>query len=105
MIYIEHLMRLIAEYPDYPVLADDSVPKGLTYRMIGQISGKVYAYLKKNNIGKEDMVMLFLPRGVQHILGAIGVMRCGAAFVTVEDTYEPERVEYIKKDCNVQSQL
>ena len=100
MIYIEQLMRLIAEYPDYPVLADDSVPKGLTYKMIGQISGKVYAYLKKNNIGKEDMVMLFLPRGVQHILGAIGVMRSGAAFVTVEDTYEPERVEYIKKDCN-----
>lgn len=100
MTYIEKLMRVIDEYPNCQVLADDSVPKGLTYKMIGRISGKVYAYLKKNNIGKEDMVMLFLPRGVQHILGAIGVMRSGAAFVTVEDTYEPERVEYMKKDCN-----
>lgn len=99
MNYVEQLMRIIEEYPDCPVLADDSVPKGLTYKMIGRISGKVYAYLKQNNIGKEDMVMLFLPRGVQHILGAIGVMRAGAAFVTVEDTYEPERVEYMKKDC------
>ena len=100
MVYLEQLMRNIAEYPDCIVLADDSAPKGITYKTVGQISGKVYAYLKKNNIGREDMVMLFLPRGISHVLAAIGVMRCGAAFVTVEDTYEPERVEYMKKDCN-----
>ena len=95
-------LRIVAEnavrYKDEVVLADDAV-KGLTFNRFYTLSGKVYAYLKERNIGKEDFVLICLPRGVQPIIALVGILRAGAAFVIVEDTYAPERIEYIRKDC------
>ena len=65
-----------------------------------EISGKVYAYLKDKRIGKEDFVLINLPRGASTILAMLGVWKAGAAFVVTEDTMAPERIEYIRKDCS-----
>lgn len=43
--------------------------------------------------------MLCLPRGLQIPVAAIGVWKAGAAFVVCEDTYAPERIEFIRQDC------
>ena len=95
-------LKIVAEnainYKDEVILADDAV-KGLTYSRLYMLSGKVYAYLKERNIGKEDFVLICLPRGVQPIIALVGILRAGAAFVIVEDTYVPERIEFIRKDC------
>lgn len=100
MRYVEKILANIEQEPDRPVLADDTVPKGISYRAFGEVSGKVYAYLQEKGIGKEDVVVLFLPRGIQPVIAQFGVMRNGSVFLTVEDTYEPERVAFMKKDCN-----
>lgn len=84
---------------DKVFLADDSI-SGITYGQYYALAGRVYAYLKSRNIGKEDFVMICLPRGVQPVIAIGGVIRSGAAFVLVEDNYAPERIEFIKKDCN-----
>ena len=81
-------------------LYDENLPKGVSFEQLRIISGRVYAYLKARNIGKEDFVLIKLPRGVQPIIATIGVWRAGAAFVIVEDTLAPERIDYIYKDCN-----
>ena len=81
-------------------LYDETVPKGISYEQLRIISGRVYAYLKSHNIGKEDFVLIKLPRGVQPIIATIGVWRAGAALVIVEDTLAPERIAYIYNDCN-----
>lgn len=81
-------------------LYDENLPKGVSFDQLRIISGRVYAYLKARNIGKEDFVLIKLPRGVQPIIATIGVWRAGAAFVIVEDTLAPERIDYIYKDCN-----
>ena len=95
-IFMNHLQ----ESPNYPLLADDTLPKGMTVSQVWAVSGKVYAYLKQKGIGKEDFVMICLPRGITPILAEIGVWRAGAAFVLVEDTYAPERIEYIRSNCS-----
>ena len=83
----------------YVPLYDEMTPKGVSYEQLRDISGRVYAYLKARNIGKEDFVMIKLPRSVQPIIAMIGVWRAGAAFVLVEDTLAPERIDYMYKDC------
>ncbi len=87
-----------AEYKDKIILADDAI-KGVTYSQYYELTGRVYAYLKNAGIGKEDFVMICLPRGIHPIIALGGVLRAGAAFVIVEDNYAPERIEFIKKDC------
>ena len=100
--YIERIWELMndAEAKRNIPLYDETVPKGISYEQLRIISGRVYAYLKSHNIGKEDFVLIKLPRGVQPIIATIGVWRAGAALVIVEDTLAPERIAYIYNDCN-----
>ncbi len=63
------------------------------------MSGRVYAYLKAKGIGKEDFVLIDLPRGVLPVIVMIGVWKAGAAWALVEDTYAPERIAFIRNDC------
>lgn len=100
MDFIKNFIENAKNNPNRNILADDSIPKGLTFKQVDEISGKVYAYLSEKGIGKEDFVMLCLPRGVKPIVSMIGVWKNGSAFVLVEEDYAPERIEYIKSNCN-----
>ena len=100
--YMERIWELMndAKVKHKIPLYDENTPKGVSYDQLRILSGRVYAYLKARNIGKEDFVMIKLPRGVQPIIAMIGIWRAGAAMVIVEDTLAPERIAYIAKDCN-----
>ena len=91
--------RRLATRPDHAFLYDELTPKGVTCERGYEISGRVYAYLKGIGIGKEDFVLIKLPRGVQPVLAMFGIWRAGAAWALVEDTYAPDRIEFIRKDC------
>ncbi len=100
--YMERIWELMndGKMKHHVALYDEATPKGINYEQLRIISGRVYSYLKARNIGKEDFVMIKLPRGVQPVIAMIGVWRAGAAFVVAEENLGAERVDYIYKDCN-----
>ena len=102
---LETLQKYTAEYPNVPILFDDAHSKGITYTQFDEMTGKVYAWLKEQGIGKEDFVLINLPRGVFPIVAMVGVWKAGAAWALVEDTYAPERIAYIRKDCGCTAEL
>ena len=105
MYIIEQLAAFTASSPNSAILFDEAHNKGITYAQLDDISGRVYAYLKQNNIGKEDFVLINLPRGVMPIIAMIGIWKSGAAWALVEDTYAPERIDYIRKDCGCKVEI
>ena len=102
---IEMLEQYTKDSPNSTVLYDDAHSKGITYAQLDDMSGRVYAYLKKNGIGKEDFVLIDLPRGVLPVVAMIGVWKAGAAWALVEDTYAPDRIAYIREDCGCKFEL
>ena len=68
----EKLAEHLKENPDHAFLYDESTAKGLTYRQFDELSGKVRAFLLDNRIGKEDFVLINLPRGSQPLIAAMG---------------------------------
>lgn len=102
---IEKLKQYTSQKPDEPILFDDANSKGITYAQLDEMSGKVYAYLKQNGIGREDFVLLNLPRGTMPIIAMVGVWKAGAAWALVEDTYAPERINYIRENCGCKLEL
>ncbi len=102
---IKKLEGYVQQKPDEAILFDDTHGKGVTYAQLWDMSGRVYAYLKKNGIGKENFVLLNLPRGVMPVIAMVGVWRAGAAWALVEDTYAPERINYIRRDCGCKFEL
>lgn len=92
--------RLKKDKPHKVVLSEGPKETELTVLQLDDISARVYRYLKERNIGKEDMVNIFLPRGCDVIVCLFGVWKAGAAATILEDDYPAERVDFIRKDCN-----
>ena len=102
---ISLLRQYAQEKPNASILFDDAHLKGISYSQLDDMSGRIYAYLSQNGIGREDFVLIDLPRGVMPVIAMIGVWKAGAAWALVEDTYAPERIEYIKRDCGCKFEL
>ncbi len=102
---IELLDQYTKDTPNSTILYDETHTKGITYAQLDDMTGRVYSYLKKNGVGKEDFVLINLPRGIMPIVAMIGVWKAGAAWALVEDTYAPERIAYIRKDCGCKFEL
>lgn len=99
MLFMSKFSEICAQYPDLTIVYDENSPKGMTYAQLDELSGRVYAYLKRYGIGKEDFVFIRLPRSVQAVVAVLGVVKAGAALVIGEDTMPPERVGFIQRDC------
>ena len=95
----DRLLENFDVYAEHIVLSDELHPNGITYRELQKLSGRVYAWLKKNGIGREQRVMIHLPRGLEACVVCVGVWRAGAAFTITEEGYPRERVDQITKDC------
>ena len=102
---LEMLKQYTEENPNAAILFDEAHSKGITYAQLDELSGKVYAYLTSLGIGKEDFVLINLPRGIMPIIAMIGVWKSGAAWALVEDTYAPDRIAFIRKDCGCKAEL
>ena len=99
--YMERIWELMTDAKTMHAvpLYDEANPKGISYEQLRDLSGRVYAYLKARNIGKEDFVLVRLPRGVQPLITMIGVWRAGAALILAEENLASDRIDYIYKDC------
>ncbi len=102
---LERLQQYTAEDPGAVILYDEAHAKGISYAQLDDMSGRVYAYLKARDIGKEDFVLIDLPRGVLPVIAMIGVWKAGAAWALVEDTYAPDRIAFIREDCGCKLEL
>lgn len=102
---LQMLESYTQESPNASILFDEAHSKGITYSKLDDMSGRVYAYLSEKGVGKEDFVLINLPRGIMPIIAMIGVWKAGAAWALVEDTYAPERIDFIRRDCGCKEEL
>ena len=96
---LDAYQRRNEQQPEEKILYDREHPDGLTRAEADALSGRVYAWLKGNGVGREDFVLIALPRGVLPFIAMIGVWKAGAAFTAVEENTPAERVEFIRRDC------
>lgn len=86
--------------PDDIAIVDVSSGGRLSYGALYELSGRVYHYLLDHKIGKEDVVMILLPRGAMPFVALTGVWRAGAAFVMLETDYPEEKRNFIIQHAN-----
>ena len=96
--FMEAFQDSVRQYPQQPMFVDTRHPEGVTRAEADELSARVYAYLKQRGVGKEDMVMICLPRGAEIAVAAIGVWKAGAACTLTEDDLPAERLAFIRED-------
>ena len=96
--YIEQVIEILHIDPQKVILKDQT--ESVTRQQLDELSGKVFTYLCDKGIGREDFVMVCLPRGVKAYIAQFGIWKCGAAMVLLENTVPAERFKFIYADCS-----
>ena len=70
--FLERLQENMIRFPDKPALGFSLDDRDISYRELDEISGKVHRWLAERGIGREDNVLIKLPRGPMIIAMIIG---------------------------------
>ena len=76
---------------------DDS----LTYAELDARAARLAAALRALGVAPETRVGLCLERGVELIVGMVGILRAGGAYVPLDPSYPPERLGWLLEDSAV----
>jgi amino acid adenylation domain-containing protein len=70
----------------------------LTYRELNEQANRVARYLRKAGVENGDLVALFTSRSPRMIVGLLGILRAGAAYVPLDERYPAERLDFMLRD-------
>lgn len=73
----------------------------LTYRELDQRSNQVARFLQSKGVQTDDLVGICMERSIDFIVGILGILKAGAAFVPLDPTYPKERLELLISDAQV----
>jgi amino acid adenylation domain-containing protein len=70
----------------------------VSYCELNRRSNQLARYLRKRGVGPETLVALCMERGVEMMVGILGVLKAGGAYVPLDPSYPAERLSYILGD-------
>lgn len=93
-----HLLfeRLAARMPDAPALRERG--RSLAYNELNRRANQLARYLLRRNLGPGERVAICFPRSSDMIVGLLGILKAGAAFVPMDLTLPVSRKLAILND-------
>lgn len=73
----------------------------LTYRELNARANRVAHYLRRRGVGPDVVVGLCLDRTPDMIVGLLGILKSGGAYLPLDADYPTERLEYMLADSKV----
>lgn len=71
---------------------------GLTYKELNERANQLGNLLIKKGITKNDIVPILCDKSIDTIVGILGVIKSGAAYLPIDEHYPKSRIEYMIKD-------
>jgi amino acid adenylation domain-containing protein len=79
--------------------------QSLTYAKLNARANQLAHYLRAQGIGPEEVIGLCVERSVEMLIGLLGIMKAGGAYLPLDPTYPPERLSYMLEDAGVKTLL
>jgi amino acid adenylation domain-containing protein len=73
----------------------------LTYRELNSRANQIAHYLRNHGVGPEVLVGICAKRSLDMVVGLIGILKAGAAYVPLDPAYPEERLAFVLKDAQV----
>lgn len=87
-----------SESPDRIALVFED--RQLTYRELNESSNQLAHYLRGKGVKDETLVPICIERSIEMLIGIIGILKAGAAYVPIDPEYPQERIRFILTDTN-----
>jgi non-ribosomal peptide synthetase component F len=71
----------------------------LTFRELNRRANQVAHYLRGLGMGPEMLVGLSIERSLGMVVGLLGILKAGAAYLPLDPTYPPERLTFMIEDA------
>ena len=89
----------VVKTPDAIAVIDGE--KSLTYEQLNQKANQLAYYLQNLGVKTEDLVGICIERSVLMIIGLLGILKAGAAYIPLDPNYPSERLAYMLEDSAV----
>jgi amino acid adenylation domain-containing protein len=96
--YVQELFEACAERAP-AALAIVSGHDEITYGELNERANRLAHYLRAAGVKPEDQVCILMERSVEMVLGLLGVLKAGAAYVPLDPTYPQERLGFMLEDA------
>ncbi|MGI5405747.1 amino acid adenylation domain-containing protein [Streptomyces chartreusis] len=100
---VEMFLEQARNRPDAIAIVDER--RSLTYRQAAGLSGQLAHRLIENGLTAEQVVGISLPRSAEMVIGLLGVLRAGCAFVPLDPQWPAARRAVVIEDARVMAQL
>lgn len=70
----------------------------MTYQTLNQKANQLAHLLIENGVGPEQYVAVALPRSLDMVIGMLGILKAGAAYVPIDPDYPSERISFMFED-------
>lgn len=86
----------VAAAPDRIAVSCDGAT--LTYGELDRRANQVAHFLRETGVGPESIVGLYLERGIDLLVGLLGIIKSGGAYLPMDLAYPPDRLAYMVSD-------
>ncbi|MFC7443126.1 amino acid adenylation domain-containing protein [Laceyella putida] len=70
----------------------------LTYRQLDERANQLAHALRRRGVGREQIVGILVRPSLEMIIGVLGVLKAGAAYLPIDPQYPLERIDYMLQD-------
>ncbi|MBE9224382.1 amino acid adenylation domain-containing protein [Phormidium sp. LEGE 05292] len=90
----------VKKNPDNLALVFES--QSLTYQQLNQKANQLANYLIHNyQIQPDTLIGISAERSLEMIVGLLGILKAGAAYVPIDPNYPPERIQFMLEDSGI----
>ena len=94
-----HFERRAELTPDAPALTFEG--RQISYRELNARANQLARYLRRRGVGAEVRVGICVKRSVELVVGLLGILKAGGAFVPLDAAYPPERLKFMLEDAQL----
>jgi len=86
----------VAQAPD--AIALNWMGNSLTYNELNSRANKLAHYLRHLGIGPDNIIGVCMERSFEMVIGILGVLKAGGAYLPLDPSYPKDRISYILED-------